>query len=331
MHLKKVTLAVSAAAIALALAACGSSTSDGSTATSATTESASTSMDDSASMGTDAMDTMDGKDDMDTMEDMNGMDDMDGMDGMDDMDGHDHEGHDMDSHKANTALSAEQDGYAIALMSESAPKGEAVPVEFTIFGPDGEPVTKFDTVHEEKMHVLVVSDDLTEYHHVHPKMSKDGMWSETLPLASDRTYKVVADFVPTGGDNIAVSKTFIVGAGSNNMPMLTENRVFEVDGYRAELVGDTAHEDSAPLKLLLTQGGNPVTDVTPYLGAAAHFVAFSDADGAYYHMHPNSSTISEKGEITFTAPPMDHANYKGFIQVDVGGSVKTFEFVWRGE
>lgn len=240
-----------------------------------------------------------------------------------------HEHHDMTA--GSGALTAEQDGFGLALVSSSVPKSDNALIEFTIFGPDGEPVRKFDTVHEKKMHVILVSDDLTEYHHIHPEMSKEGVWSSALPLASDRSYRMVADFVPTGADNVAVGETFVVGSGSSAAPSLTENRIAEVDGYRAELVGDTLHEDSAPLKVEITNGGNPVTEVKPYLGAAAHFVAFSDADMSYYHMHPNSTTIGSDGAITFTAPPMGHAMYKGFVQVDVGGSVKTFEFTWRGE
>jgi len=268
--------------------------------------------------------------------DMDNMDNMD-MDDMDDMGGHsdgdhsdgDHSGHDMSG--GSSALTAEQDGFALALLSPSVPKSDNAIVEFRIFGPDGEAVREFDTVHEEKMHVILVSDDLLEYHHVHPTMDEEGTWSTGVPLATDRTYRLVADFVPTGSDNIAVGETFVVGAGSSASPELMENRISEVDGYRAELIGDTQHEESAPLKVQITNGGNPVTEIKPYLGAAAHFVAFSDEDMSYYHMHPNSTEISDDGVITFTAPSMGHALYKGFVQVDVGGSVKTFEFVWRGE
>lgn len=250
----------------------------------------------------------------------------------DDHGDHDHGDHDHGSDKhAGTALTAEQDGYSIALTAPSVPKGDDVEVSFSIFGPDGATVTQFDTMHEEKLHLVVVSKDLKQYFHEHPAMDKDGVWTATLPLASDGTYRVIADFVPKGGDHIAVGENLVVGVANDTTAELVENRVYEVDGYRAELVGDTLHEDSAPLKFVLTNGGQPVTEVKPYLGASAHFVAFADDDLAYYHMHPNSDTISETGEITFTAPPMDHKLYKGFIQVDVGGSLKTFEFVWKGE
>lgn len=245
---------------------------------------------------------------------------------------HDHGDHDHGGDKpAGTALTAEQDGYSLALTAPSVPKGDDVEVGFSIFGPDGKAVTQFDTLHEEKLHLIVVSKDLKQYFHEHPEMSNEGVWTANLPLAADGTYRVIADFVPKGGDHVAVGENLIVGVANDATAELVENRVYEVDGYRAELVGDTMHEDSAPLKFVLTNGGQPVTEVKPYLGAAAHFVAFADDDLAYYHMHPNSNTISETGEITFTAPPMDHKLYKGFIQVDVGGSLKTFEFVWKGE
>jgi hypothetical protein len=185
-------------------------------------------------------------------------------------------------------------------------------------------------MHEKPMHLVVVSDDLGVYLHEHPVMDKDGTWKVELPLSEEGTYRVVADFMPTDGPAIAVGENFTVGAPSTRTPTLTESRISEVDGYRAELIGDTLHEASAPLKVVITKDGEPVTSVTPYLGAAAHFVAFGE-DLRYYHLHPNSDAISSSGELSFTAPPLDHLMYKGFVQVDVGGSLKTFEFIWKGE
>ncbi|HVJ98418.1 MAG TPA: hypothetical protein VNC41_16435, partial [Acidimicrobiia bacterium] len=41
-------------------------------------------------------------------------------------------------------------------------------LQFRIVDGRGEPVTRFDLQHERPMHLIVVSNDLTQYAHVHP-------------------------------------------------------------------------------------------------------------------------------------------------------------------
>ena len=45
-------------------------------------------------------------------------------------------------------------------------------VDFTVVGPDGQPVTAYDEQHERDLHLIVVRRDLTGFQHVHPASTR---------------------------------------------------------------------------------------------------------------------------------------------------------------
>ena len=69
-----------------------------------------------------------------------------------------------------------QDGYTLALVDRSLPAGPQVPLRFEILGPDGAPVTRYDTEHDKDLHLIVVRRDLSGFQHVHPVLGDDGTW-----------------------------------------------------------------------------------------------------------------------------------------------------------
>ena len=65
-------------------------------------------------------------------------------------------------------LQISENGYTLDLAG-SLPAGAATPVSFRILGPDGRPVTAYDTAHDEDLHLIAVRRDLSGYQHVHPR------------------------------------------------------------------------------------------------------------------------------------------------------------------
>ena len=243
-------------------------------------------------------------------------------------DGHGDEGHD---HGAGQGTKASEHGLTLAPKSTSFAVGSPAKLSFTILGEDGAPTTEFETVHEKPMHLLVVRHDLTNYVHAHPEMAPDGTWTVMLPDLPEGTYRMVADFTPTEHSmEMFLGTDFTVGQADTPAPSVAESRSATVDGYTAELVGDTKHEGKSALKVVLTKDGAPVTQVTPYLGAGAHFVSFGP-DLGVTHMHPNADQPDASGALTFTAPAMGHDTFQGFVQVDFGSGPVTFPLSWVGE
>lgn len=245
----------------------------------------------------------------------------------------DHAGHDHGGpmNGDGFALSAVQDGYLLAPLTEMIAAQTGATYQFRILGPDGAPVEDYAVVHEQKMHVLMVSQDLKSYAHVHPEMDSTGLWTIDYPFPQEGRWRIVADFQPADGPAMALGTWTVVGADRPGEPedYSADARSSEVDGYTVTLTGDTAHDKPRPLTFTITRDGEPVSAVEPYLGANGHLVGFSADDYSYVHMHPNEGFAD--GQMTFTAPALNHGYWALFLQVKLGGELVTFPFVIYGE
>src|SRR4051794_35677131 len=127
-----------------------------------------------------------------------------------------------DEHDAGhlpAGLAVTEDGYTLALDHDALPAGAATPLAFRILGPDGRPVTAFDTSHDEPLHLIAVRRDLTGFQHVHPALGADGTWR--IPLAlTPGTWRLFADFVPTDdGENRVLGADLAVAGNYSPTPL----------------------------------------------------------------------------------------------------------------
>ncbi|MGW4243472.1 hypothetical protein [Nocardia sp. NPDC004722] len=240
-----------------------------------------------------------------------------------------------DDHSAHqaaeaTGLRADRDGYTLSDITAPATPNQQGALQFRITGPQGA-VTKYNDLHEQDLHLIVVRTDASQFRHVHPTRAADGTWSIDWKWAAPGSYRVFADFSPTDGPGeIVLSRTIAVAGNVNPTPLPPVSRTAEVDGYRVTLTGDLTTAGSE-LTFTVTRDGKPVTDLQPYLGAYAHLVALRATDLAYLHVHP-------EGEVGKTAPGPDvvfHAqapsdgNYRLYLDFEHGGAVHTAEFTSR--
>ena len=78
--------------------------------------------------------------------------------------------------------------------------GQTARWTFRVFRPDSdEPVTRFERVHERQYHLFVVSQDMADFQHIHPEPQPDGSWALDVTLPKAGYYKVLSDFMPSGG------------------------------------------------------------------------------------------------------------------------------------
>ena len=75
-----------------------------------------------------------------------------------------------------------------------------MPLRFQILGPDGAPVTEYQTEHDKDLHLIAVRRDLSHFQHVHPVLDPEGTWTVPLDLSAAGEYRVFADFTPAGHD-----------------------------------------------------------------------------------------------------------------------------------
>ena len=219
-----------------------------------------------------------------------------------------------------------QDGYSLDLAATTAPAGRGVPLTFTITGPHGSPVTAYDVEHRRRLHLVLVRRDLTGFQHVHPRLdTASATWSTSVDLEPG-TWRVFADFRVSGGPALTLGTDLTVpGEIPEPVPITADTHTAHVDGYTVRLDGALVAGREAELVLTVWEGGRPVTDLQPYLGADGHLVILREGDLAYLHVHPDSAARPGP-TIGFTAEVPSAGHHRLFLDFRHGGGVHTARF-----
>jgi hypothetical protein len=226
-------------------------------------------------------------------------------------------------------LSAGEDGYTLELAQPRVDAGRQVPLRFRITDATGAAVTSYTDNHEKQLHLIVVRRDMAGYQHVHPVMASDGTWGVPVDLSAG-DYRVFADFIPAGGDPLALGADLHVAGRYDPKPLPAGATTAEVAGYTVTLTGDPKPNDPSMLTFAVTRNDKPVNDLQPYLGAYGHLVALRVSDLAYLHVHPmgepNDGTTHPGPEIAFGATIPSGGDYRLFLDFKDENVVRTAEF-----
>lgn len=211
-----------------------------------------------------------------------------------------------------------------------APKaGEAAAFDIRIEDAGGAPVEAFDVSHEKLMHLIVVSEDLAFFAHLHPEYEGGGVFRGEAAFPAGGRYKLFADFVPTGGAAATIGEWVDVEGEPKPKPLRPERTlVKQADGTEIELTIDgLAAGADATLTFAFRDavGGAPVDDLQPYLGAIGHVVVVSADAERYLHVHPVDDAGSGP-EATFHTSFPARGVYKIWGQFQRDGKLMTVPF-----
>ena len=222
-------------------------------------------------------------------------------------------------------LSSTEDGYSLQLLSPSLAPGAPEELRFRIVGPDGGAVTAYRDRHERPLHLILVSRDLGVFRHVHPALGPDGTWVVGLePLEAGR-YRAFADFAAVGGPELTLGHDVAVGTEGVERPLPAPRATVGVEDYEVELSGAPTAGGEVDVTLTVRQGGQPVADLEPYLGALGHLVAIRVSDLAYLHVHPLERPRGP-GQVSFAVEAPSPGTYRLFFDFSHRGTVRTADF-----
>jgi hypothetical protein len=176
--------------------------------------------------------------------------------------------------------------------------GAPVRMQFDVRHPStGAPVRSFEPVHDRRYHLFVVSHDMQAFQHVHPDQQADGTWALDVTLPKPGAYRVISDFLPTGGAPQLLARTLVTADFSGDLR--SQDARLEVDTawkntvetLSAELTFDpprliAGQYGHLAFKLADAATGEPVTDLQPYLGAFGHAFVLSEDLRDSVHSHP---------------------------------------------
>lgn len=228
-------------------------------------------------------------------------------------------------------VAVEQGGYLLQEISAPAAVGQAGELSFTITGPDGSPVTAFETGHGKDLHLIVVRSDGSHYRHVHPVMDQAGRWSLPWQWEAAGTYRIYADAVPAGADEGLTLARMVDVAGTFDPAAPEVTAIDDVDGFQVSLAGGLSAGSASALTVSVSRNGQPVTALQPYLGAYGHLVALRAGDLAYLHVHPEGAAPVQGEvsgpEVEFATTAPTPGRYYLYFDFQVGGTVHTARFV----
>lgn len=172
--------------------------------------------------------------------------------------------------------------------------GQPAELAITLRRPNGEVVKEVDTVHDHKLHFMIVSEDLSFYAHEHPAQQADGTFKlPGVKLPFGGRYVTFSDFTPKGFGNQVASFEFKVAGDGPKPQTLKEDYdiVGKIDGYefRVRCNGQKffANEHSI-IRIGIDKDGKSVEDLEKLMGEFGHLVIISSDLKSYVHSHPIS-------------------------------------------
>jgi hypothetical protein len=186
--------------------------------------------------------------------------------------------------------------YRLDLSTSPARPRSGEPVELRLryeSRKDRQVVRAFDVVHEQKMHLIVVSKDLRFFEHVHPTLAPDGAFTVAYTFPHGGDFRLFTDATPTGaGQQVLIAPIHVQGPpapSDRQAPDPSRPMTGAFDGMEVAVTPQhqpvRAHEDNE-LIFSLRRQGQPVTDLMPWLGAMGHLVLIHEDGETFVHSHP---------------------------------------------
>ena len=186
----------------------------------------------------------------------------------------------------------------IGITPRAVKAGAPFRMRFEIRHPtSGATVRNFELVHDRRFHLFVVSHDMQAFQHVHPEQQADGAWTLDVTVPKPGAYRVLSDFLPTGGAPQLQARTLVTGDFTGDLRF--QDARLEVDTSWRKTAGTlTAELKFDPARLIAGQYGHlaftltdsatgaPATDLQPYLGAFGHAFILSEDLRDSVHSHP---------------------------------------------
>ncbi len=141
----------------------------------------------------------------------------------------------------------------------------------------------------KKLHMIVISDDLRDFMHVHPVLGSDGHFRLRLHFPKPALYHIYIDGIAHNlGRQIyrfdldVASHAKALSARRVPLPgHVSTAGPYRVTIDKTQLIAG----EQTLITVKLLRGGKPASDLRPYLGAMGHGVFIGVDDLSYVHVH----------------------------------------------
>jgi hypothetical protein len=233
-----------------------------------------------------------------------------------------------DSHSGHASKSS---SLMVATEPAEVRAGSPVTLKLMIHRADGSMVRAFETIHEERVHLILVRQGLDHFGHIHPTLDAAGNITATYTFPTGGHYFLFADHKPNGEEQAVATGDLAVAGDTPTAPELVANVPGKVEGdsLNANITIDGAkpgEEARITFELSDKTSGGVATDLQPYLGAMGHLVILSADALQYVHAHPETDSARD-GKVVFAAHFTQPGIFKGWGQFRRNDQIRTVPFV----
>lgn len=161
-------------------------------------------------------------------------------------------------------------------------------------------INDLEIVHEKPMHLIVISEDLSFFNHIHPQPTGDGsVFTVDTEFPDPGKYRFYLDYSPKSvGHRLARLELTVSGTPPPAIPLVVDkenNKI--VEGVKVIFKPEKALQANEALTLAFlledAKTGEPLQDIEPYLGAFAHFNIVNQDHTEVLHAHPLKEALSK--------------------------------------
>lgn len=209
----------------------------------------------------------------------------------------------------------------------------AVPLVIEVQDKEGKPIANFEKFQDSLMHLIIVSDNLQYFNHVHPTYKGNGRFEILANFPYPADYTLFSDYKPAGkSEQVSVLKAQIPGQSPSPSKIdLTTTKTLGNTKVRLNLsqpkikAGEEVH---LIFKLQDAASNQPVNDLQPYLGERGHLVILKQSSpltkADYIHAHALKDAPA--GEVHFITDFPQIGKYKLWGQFNRNGTIVTADF-----
>ncbi|MHA6480479.1 hypothetical protein ACX1C1_00860 [Paenibacillus sp. strain BS8-2] len=196
----------------------------------------------------------------------------------------DHEGHG-DAETADSLVTWTFD-------PEHPKAGETVSIKMSMMDGEGKPIENFVISHEKLLHLIMVSQDLSQFQHLHPEYDGKSEFKQDVVLSKGGTYRLFADYKPAGEAGVTARGEIHIAGGTDAavppLPDTDPSKPKTVEGMNVALDISTlaaGQQSRLTFRFEDASTGEKVSDLMPYLGAIGHVVIVGEGAEEYLHVH----------------------------------------------
>ncbi|WP_096595206.1 hypothetical protein [Calothrix sp. NIES-2098] len=253
---------------------------------------------------------------------------------------HQHEEHSMSEthhgeHSTSSAVHGEKKALTQAKLkvSSNITANKSIPILIYIQDLNGKAIAKFDTFQEKLMHLIIVSDDLQFFSHLHPIYKNNGQFEVEASFPQAGGYTFFSDYKPASQtEQISVIKTQVPGITIAAPEIdIKRSKTFndtQVNLALSEPTVKAGKEVTLMFKLQDASNNQPLTDLQPYLGEKGHLVILRQSNSltAADYIHAHALQNAPTGQVHFMTSFPQPGKYKLWGQFNRNGKIITADF-----